>query len=47
VPVLYKLYVATPLPENGEDRVPEDDPQTKAFVATAWAQFSAAFGGGK
>jgi hypothetical protein len=44
VPVLYKLYVATPLPENGEDRVPEDDPQTKAFVATAWAQFSAAFG---
>ena len=44
VPVLYKLYIATPLPEPGEDRVPEDDPLTKAFVATAWAQFSAAFG---
>jgi hypothetical protein len=44
VPVLYKLYVATPLPETGEDRTSEDDPQTKAFVATTWAQFSAAFG---
>jgi len=46
VPVLYKLYIATPLPEaDAEDRVPEDDPVTKAFVATAWAQFGAAFGG--
>ena len=46
VPVLYKLYVATPLPEpDGEERVPEDDPLTKGFVANAWAQFSAAFGG--
>ena len=44
VPVLYKLYVATPLPETGEDRTAEDDPTTKAFVAAAWAQFSAAFG---
>ena len=45
VPVLYKLYVATPLPDaDGEDRAAEDDPQTKEFVATTWAQFSAAFG---
>jgi hypothetical protein len=44
VPVLYKLYIATPLPETGEDRTSEDDPTTKAFVAAAWAQFSAAFG---
>jgi hypothetical protein len=44
VPVLYKLYIATPLADgDGEDRAPEDDPRTKAFVATAWAQFSAAF----
>jgi hypothetical protein len=46
VPVLYKLYVATPLPEpDGEERVHEDDPTTKAFVAAAWGQFAAAFGG--
>jgi hypothetical protein len=46
VPVLYKLYVATPLPEpEAEDRVYEDDPPTRAFVAAAWAQFGAAFGG--
>jgi hypothetical protein len=46
VPVLYKLYVATPLPEaDGEEKVHEDDPLTKAFVAAAWAQFAAAFGG--
>ena len=45
VPVLYKLYVATPLPEpDGEEKVHEDDPLTKAFVAAAWAQFAAAFG---
>src|SRR5262249_52157220 len=47
VPVLYKLYVATPLPEAEGDGVPEDDPATKAFVAAAWTQFAAAFGGGK
>jgi hypothetical protein len=45
VPVLYKLYIATPLPETGEDRTAEDDPLTKEFVASAWGQFSAAFGG--
>jgi hypothetical protein len=44
-PELFKLYVATPLPEAGaDDRVYEDDGPTKAFVATAWAQYSAAFG---
>ena len=45
MPVLYKLYIATPLPEPGEDRTAEDDPLTKEFVASAWGQFSAAFGG--
>jgi hypothetical protein len=44
VPVLYKLYVATPLPESDtEDRTHEYDPQTRAFVAAAWAQFAAGF----
>ena len=46
VPVLYKLYVATPLPETDrEERVHEDDSVTQAFVAAAWAQYGAAFGG--
>jgi hypothetical protein len=46
VPVLFKLYVATPLPDaDGDEKVHEDDPLTKAFVAAAWAQFAAAFGG--
>ncbi len=46
VPVLYKVYVATPLPEtDASDRVHEDDSVTKAFVAAAWTQFAAAFGG--
>jgi hypothetical protein len=45
VPVLFKLYIATPLGEaDGEERVPEDDATTKAFVSAAWGQFSAAFG---
>jgi hypothetical protein len=45
VPVLYKLYVATPLPEtDGDDRVYEDDSVTRGFVVAAWAQFGAAFG---
>lgn len=45
VPVLFKLYVATPLPDvEAEDRAPEDDARTKAFVAVAWAQYGAAFG---
>lgn len=46
VPVLYKLYVATPLAEaDAEDKVPDDDPQTKAFMLAVWAQFGSAFGG--
>lgn len=44
VPVLFKLYVATPLPEVDGDRTPEDDAPTTAFVAATWAQFGAAFG---
>jgi hypothetical protein len=43
-PVLYKVYVATPLPEASEDGAAEDDPATKAFVAAAWAQYAATFG---
>jgi hypothetical protein len=42
-PVLFKVYVVTPLPEEGEDR-PDDDPATRAFVTAAWAQYAAAFG---
>ena len=43
VPVLYKVYIVTPLPDDSEDR-PEDDPTTRAFVTAAWAQYAAAFG---
>ncbi len=44
VPELFKLYVTTPLPEsNVEDKPHEDEPQTQAFVAAAWAQFGAGF----
>lgn len=44
VPELFKLYVATPLPESGgEDKAHEDEPQTQAFVAAAWVQFAAGF----
>ena len=42
-PVLYKVYVATPLPEPDGEESPEDDATTKAFVAATWAQYSAAF----
>jgi hypothetical protein len=41
-PTLYKVYVATPLPEPEGDQVPEDDAVTKAFVSAAWNQYSAA-----
>jgi hypothetical protein len=44
VPVLYKLYIATPLPEADGGAAPADPEATKAFVAAAWGQFSAAFG---
>ncbi|HEV3386954.1 MAG TPA: hypothetical protein VG097_19205 [Gemmata sp.] len=44
VPELFKLYVATPLPEpSGEDKAHEDEPSTQAFVAAAWSQFAAGF----
>jgi hypothetical protein len=44
VPELFKLYVATPLPESdGDERAHEDDSVTQAFVATAWAQFATGF----
>jgi hypothetical protein len=42
-PELFKLYVATPLPEGDSDSVPEDDPATQAFVIAAWSQFTNAF----
>jgi len=43
VPVLYKVYVVTPLPDEAEDR-PADDATTTAFVAACWTQYAAAFG---
>jgi hypothetical protein len=43
-PVLYKVYIATPLSDTDADESPEDDATTKAFVAATWAQYSAAFG---
>jgi hypothetical protein len=42
-PTLYKVYIATPLPEPTGDAPPEDDAVTKAFAMAAWAQYSAAF----
>jgi hypothetical protein len=43
VPVLYKVYVVTPLPDETEDR-PADDATTTAFVTACWVQYAAAFG---
>lgn len=43
-PVLYKVYVATPLPESPDDTRPDDDPATKAFATAVWIQYAAAFG---
>jgi hypothetical protein len=43
-PTIYKVYIATPLPDVAEDEVAEDDATTKAFVAATWAQYSATFG---
>ena len=42
VPVLFKLYVVTPLPDDTDER-PEDDPTARAFAAAAFAQYAAAF----
>jgi hypothetical protein len=45
VPELFKLYVATPLPESdGDERAYEEDSVTQAFTVAAWTQFSMAFG---
>jgi hypothetical protein len=43
-PTLYKVYVATPLPEVEADESPDDDAVTKAFVMATWAQYAAACG---
>jgi hypothetical protein len=43
-PTLYKVYIATPLPDTPDDDPAEDTPSTKAFVAETWAQYSATFG---
>lgn len=39
-PMLYKVYIVTALPEDGEER-PEDDPLTKAFTAATLTQYAA------
>ncbi len=44
---LYKVYIATPLPDadlEGDTPTADDDAATKAFVLATWAQYSAAFG---
>ncbi|MDB5308781.1 MAG: hypothetical protein JWO38_2983 [Gemmataceae bacterium] len=43
VPVLYKVYIVTPLPIDPEER-PEDDATARAFVAAVLTQYAAAFG---
>ena len=46
-PTLYKVYVATQLPDTdaeGDAPAAEDDAPTKAFVLATWSQYSAAFG---
>ena len=41
VPVLYKVYIVTALPDEGDER-PEDDATTRAFVAATLTQYGAA-----
>ena len=41
VPVLYKVYIVTSLPDEGDER-PEDDSTTRAFVSATLAQYGAA-----
>jgi hypothetical protein len=41
VPVLYKLYIVTSLPDESEER-PEDDPVTREFVSATLSQYGAA-----
>ena len=43
-PVIYKVYIATPIPEVDGDEAPDDDATTKAFVTATWNQYAAAFG---
>ncbi len=43
-PILYKVYIATPLADSQDEQRPEDDPATRAFVAAVWLHYSAAFG---
>lgn len=43
-PTIYKVYIATVLPDAEPDAPAEDDAVTKAFVLATWAQYSAAFG---
>lgn len=43
-PTLYKVYIATPLPEVERDESPEDDAVTKTFAQASWTQYSAAVG---
>jgi hypothetical protein len=42
-PTIYKVYIATALPEAENDAIPEDDAATKAFVLATWTQYSEAF----
>ena len=43
-PTLYKVYIATPLPDAEPDAAPEDDAATHGFALAAWAQYAAACG---
>ena len=43
VPMIYKVYVATPLPDVEGEEALDDDAVTKAFVTATWAQYSVAF----
>ena len=43
VPMIYKVYIATSLPDGEGGEAQDDDAVTKAFVTAAWVQYSAAF----
>jgi hypothetical protein len=43
-PVIYKVYIVTPIPEVDGDEAPDDDAATKAFVTATWTQYAVAFG---
>jgi hypothetical protein len=42
-PVIYKVYIATPLADTEGAEKAEDDAVTKAFVTATWTQYSAVF----